>query len=54
MQRTAQQINGREGETAALLSQRVLPLVSCAAVSPHVISIVMLLMMSLRETYENA
>jgi len=38
--RRAQQINGREGETATFLKIRSLNLKLCVAVSPHVISAV--------------
>ena len=40
MKRVVEQFNGREGETAALLSRRVLSFTLRLAVSPHVISAV--------------
>ena len=40
MKRVVEQFNGREGETATLLSRRVLSFTLRLAVSPHVISAV--------------
>ena len=47
-QSNAQQINGREGETATFLSRFLVQSTVSAAVSPHVISIVVLLLVAMR------